>query len=182
MPAPQPLLRIGRGGDAHHAARGAKAERAVAQAEARHRIDEAGRPAAAAEFAVGDARQAERLLEVDDLADAVVLHGAKAGVVELSGLVRTRGVDEPRRPHEAADVLGVEGRLHSINCIAMSTAGRTRRWSEIRLRQRVPSRFRYASRSSSSDSESAQRGIRELSWCPEASVPSVIARASSVEV
>src|SRR5207253_7806524 len=121
----EPLLRIRRGGDAHHAALGAKAEGTVAQAEALDGVDEARGPASPPEFAVGDARQAERLLKGDDLADAVVLHGAKAGVVELAGLVRARRVDEPRRPDEAADVLGVEGRLHGINCIAMSTAGRT---------------------------------------------------------
>src|SRR5437868_10013760 len=113
--APELLLGIGRCGDAENAALGAEAERAVAQPEARHRIDEARGPAAAAKLAVGDARQRERLLEGDDLANAVVLHGAESSLVELAGLVRARRFDETRRSHEAADVLGVEGRgFHAV--------------------------------------------------------------------
>ena len=110
MLALEPRLGIGRRRNAEHAGLVAKTERAVAQGKTFHRIDEAGRPAAPAEFAIGDARQPERLLEGDDLADGVVLDGAESGHVELAGLVRPGRFDETRRSYEAADVLGVKWR------------------------------------------------------------------------
>jgi hypothetical protein len=112
LPPAQPLLGVRRGGDAQHPARVAEAERAVAQAEALHRVDESRRPAAPAELAVAYARQAERFLESDDLPDAGILHFAKGGFAGLPGFARPRGLDQPRRTHEAADVLGAEGRFH----------------------------------------------------------------------
>ena len=112
--APQARLGVRRGGDAHHAAFVAKAERAVAQAEAFDGVDEARRPAAAAELAVGHARQADRFLEGDDLADAVVLHLAELSLRYLLRFAAARGLDQALRAHETADVLGVEGRLHVL--------------------------------------------------------------------
>src|SRR3989338_4460923 len=64
---------VGRGRDANHPAVAPKRQGSIAQAEAVHRVDEARRPAAAAKLPVGDARQAERLLEGDDFPDALVL-------------------------------------------------------------------------------------------------------------
>ena len=66
-------LGIGRRRNTDHLAFGTETERAVAQAEALDRVDEARRPAAAPELAVGDARQADRFLEPDDVPDRFVL-------------------------------------------------------------------------------------------------------------
>ena len=62
-----------------------------------------------AKLAVGDARQADRFLEGDDLADRVVLRDLEAGLVELAGLAGAGCLDEPRRADETADVLGMDG-------------------------------------------------------------------------
>ena len=90
----------------------AEAERAVAQPEAVDRVDEARRPAAAAELAVGDRRQADRLLEGDDLADAFVLQALHFGVADLAGLAVARGLEQALGPQEAADMLDPGRRPH----------------------------------------------------------------------
>ncbi len=111
--APELRLGIGRGGDADPVRRGAEAQRAVAQTEAFDGVDEARRPAAAAELAVGDRAQPEILLERHDFAHAAVLHRREARIVELAGLVGARSLDQALGPQEAADVLGAERRLRA---------------------------------------------------------------------
>jgi hypothetical protein len=68
-------------------------------------------PRGAAELAVRDRLQADFSLHPHDLADGVVLDGAEVPVGEAAGGVLLAGLQQLRRPQEAADVVGAERRL-----------------------------------------------------------------------
>ena len=64
----------------------------------------------AAELAVGDAAQAQVLLELDDAADRVVLHAAQRRGVDGAGLVLLARIEQRLGAQEAADVVGAKRR------------------------------------------------------------------------
>ena len=117
--ARQPARRVGRGGDAGAPGFRLEAEHPfLAQPEARERIDHAGRPGAAAELAVGHRRQADPVLEGDDVADRRVLGRAQAPGVEPARPMRAHRLEQPRRPDEAPHMLGAEGLVHGRSPVA----------------------------------------------------------------
>ena len=108
-------------------------DRHVARREAADGLVERAHEEHAAELAVGDRVQADRLLLGDDLTDALVgdladrvlirVGELKAGVrraylvVTEAGLLLQR-VDQARRAQEAADVVGPDGLLtHGVSSI-----------------------------------------------------------------
>src|SRR5690606_27376738 len=108
----EPLLGVGRGhGDDRALLVAEGAERAVAQAEAGDRVEEAGRPHAAAVFAVGNGAEAEALLEAHQFDDGFVLDLSIRLGCDRAGLGLARGVEKALGPKEAADVLDAEGRV-----------------------------------------------------------------------
>src|SRR2546426_10368296 len=81
-------------GHANDAAFIPEGQSSVAQPETVNRIDEPRRPAAAAELAVGDRRQAEQFLEGHDLADAFILDVLKFLFIQAFRLVRARRLEQ----------------------------------------------------------------------------------------
>ena len=73
---------------------------------------------AAPELAVGDDLQPDVLLQLDDVADRVVLDRGQPFAVELAGGVLLPRAQQFRRAQQAADMLGAERRIHGTNsCI-----------------------------------------------------------------
>ena len=62
----------------------------------------------APEFAVGDALEAEILLEADDVSDGGVFDGAQPHAIDLAALEAVARLQELRRSQEAADVIGAK--------------------------------------------------------------------------
>ncbi len=109
----EPARGVGRGGDPPVPRCRPEAQHPLlAQPEAVERVDHPGRPGAAAELAVGHRRQADFVLEGDDLADRRVLGRAQPPGVERPRPVRAHRIEQRRGAHEAPDMLGAEGRIH----------------------------------------------------------------------
>ena len=68
----------------------------------------------AAEFTVGDAAQAEVLLELDDLADRAILDRAQLGGRKRCALRGSARLEQILRPQETADVIGAKRRLRGL--------------------------------------------------------------------
>jgi len=82
-------------------------------------LDEVEMPPGAAELAVGDAAIADILLQLDHLADAIVLDRAQAGGIERAARMGVAGIEQARRTQEAADMVGAEGRRHALGYHAL---------------------------------------------------------------
>src|SRR5204863_7463853 len=108
--APEGSPGIRRRGHANDAAFIPEGQSSVAQFETVDRIDEPRRPAAAAELAVGDRRQAERFLEGHDLANAYILDFPEFLFIQAFRLVRAGRLAQALRPQDAADMLDAKRR------------------------------------------------------------------------
>ena len=74
-------------------------------------VEEVEMPPSAAKLAVGDGFEADLLLLLHDVADRVVLDGAKLIRADPSGLTRGARVLQRRRPQQASDLVGAKGRF-----------------------------------------------------------------------
>src|SRR4029453_550247 len=75
----------------------------------------------APKLAVGDDVEPDLLLQRDHAADGIVLDRAQLVAAELALCVLRSRVQKPRRPHQAADMLGAERR---VGCWAHETSKR----------------------------------------------------------
>ncbi len=80
-------------------------------------------PGLAVVFAVGDRLQAEILLQLDHVADGVVLDGGQGGLVDLAGRLSDAGVKKRLRAKQAADVVGAKRRFLAFRHLYPSWPG-----------------------------------------------------------
>ena len=76
---------------------------------AAHLIQEIHVPGRAAEFAVGDAFQAQVFLLADDVADRLIFDAAQIGLADAAALFVFASLQQLGRTEQAADVIGAEG-------------------------------------------------------------------------
>jgi hypothetical protein len=72
-------------------------------------------PGSAAELAVGDAFQAKILLPADNIADGLVFDAAQIGGADAAIFFVFASLEQFRRPQQAANVVGTEGRGFGLN-------------------------------------------------------------------
>ena len=65
---------------------------------------------AAAEFAIGNYLQADLLLQIDHVADVLVLQPTERAVIDFAGSVPAKCLAQGLRPQEAADMVGTNWR------------------------------------------------------------------------
>ena len=71
-------------------------------------LDEASPIGAATEFAVGHDLEADILLHLHDIADALILDLRKCSIVDALAHVIAEGLPQHRRTQQAADMVGAE--------------------------------------------------------------------------